>query len=43
MSELEKTRAKELMEAQTKAVALFHAIEARGLIRSGITETGLNA
>jgi Xaa-Pro dipeptidase len=43
MTELEKTRAKELIEAQTKAEALFHEIEARGLIRSGITETGLNA
>jgi Xaa-Pro dipeptidase len=42
MTELEETRAKELMEAQTKAQALFHEIEARGLIRPGITETTLN-
>ena len=42
MTELEQTRAKELLEAQTKAEALFHEIEARGLIRPGITETGLN-
>ena len=43
MTELEETRAKELMEAQTKAEALFHEIEAGGLIRPGITETTLNA
>ena len=39
----EEQRAAELLEAQTKAEALFHEIEARGLIRSGITETALNA
>jgi Xaa-Pro dipeptidase len=43
MTELEQTRAKELLEAQTKAEALFHEIEARGLIRPGISETDLNA
>lgn len=43
MTELEQTRAKELRDAQTKAVALFHEIEARGLIRAGVTEAGLNA
>jgi Xaa-Pro dipeptidase len=43
MTELEQTRAEELLEAQTKAVALFHEIETRGLIRPGITEAGLNA
>jgi Xaa-Pro dipeptidase len=43
MTELEETRAKELIEAQTKAEALFHEIETRGLIRSGVTETDLNA
>jgi Xaa-Pro dipeptidase len=43
MTELEETRAKELMEAQTKAEALFREIEKRGLIRSGVTETELNA
>jgi Xaa-Pro aminopeptidase len=43
MTELEQKREKELLEAPTKAEALFHEIEARGLIRPGITETGLNA
>jgi Xaa-Pro dipeptidase len=43
MNESEETRAKQLLEAQTKAEALFNEIEARGLIRPGITETGLNA
>jgi Xaa-Pro dipeptidase len=42
-TELEETRAHALLEAQTKAEALFHAVEARGLIRPGITEGGLNA
>jgi Xaa-Pro dipeptidase len=32
----------ELTAAQEKAVKLFHAIEARGLIRPGITESRLN-
>ena len=43
MTELQEARAKELLEAQTKADALFRAIETRGLIRHGINETGLNA
>ncbi len=43
MTELEEARANELLEAQKKAVALFHEIEARGLIRPGITEKVLNA
>jgi Xaa-Pro dipeptidase len=43
MTELEEDRSRELKEAQTKAEALFHEIETRGLIRSGITETDLNA
>jgi Xaa-Pro dipeptidase len=42
MTELEQRRAKELLEAQTKAETLFHEIGARGLIRAGITETCLN-
>ena len=42
MSELEEARAAELYEAQTKAEQLFHEVEARGLIRSGITESKLN-
>jgi Xaa-Pro dipeptidase len=42
MTELEQVRAKQLLEAQTKAEALFHEIEARHLIRAGITESGLN-
>src|ERR1700722_4802642 len=43
MTELEQARANELLEAQTKAEALFREIEARGLIRPCITETDLNA
>jgi hypothetical protein len=43
MAVMEEQRAAELLEAQTKAEALFHAVEARGLIRPGITESGLNA
>ena len=39
----EEQRAIELLEAQTKAEALFHAVEARGCIRPGITENTLNA
>ena len=39
----EEQRATELLEAQTKAEALFHAVEDRGLIRPGITENSLNA
>jgi Xaa-Pro dipeptidase len=43
MTEFEKGRAKELLEAQAKAESLFEEIEARRLIRPGITETVLNA
>jgi Xaa-Pro aminopeptidase len=39
----EEQRASELLEAQTRAEALFHEVEVRGLIRPGITESGLNA
>ena len=39
----EEQRVFELLEAQTKAEALFHEAEARGLIRPGITESSLNA
>jgi Xaa-Pro dipeptidase len=39
----EEQRASELLEAQTRAEALFHEVETRGLIRPGITEKGLNA
>lgn len=40
---MEEQRALELLEAQIHAQALFHEVEARGLIRPGITESGLNA
>jgi Xaa-Pro dipeptidase len=43
MAATEEQRAAELLEAQTRAEALFHETEARGLIRPGITEKGLNA
>ena len=43
MAATEEQRAAELLEAQTKAKALFHEVEARGLIRPGITENNLNA
>jgi Xaa-Pro dipeptidase len=43
MTELEETRAAELLEAQSKAERLFDEIGARGLIRAGITESTLNA
>src|ERR1700689_541463 len=43
MTATEQQRATELLEAQSKAEALFHAVEARGLIRPGITENSLNA
>ncbi len=43
MAETEEQRASELLEAQTRAEALFHQVEARGLIRPGVTEKGLNA
>jgi Xaa-Pro dipeptidase len=39
----EERRSLELLQAQTHAAALFHEVEARGLIRPGITESGLNA
>src|ERR1700733_7072841 len=42
MRGLEEARATELREAQTKAETLFHEIDARGLIRPGITESKLN-
>jgi Xaa-Pro dipeptidase len=43
MTQLEETRATELLEAQTKAEQLFAQIEARDLVRPGITESRLNA
>jgi Xaa-Pro dipeptidase len=43
MAATEEQRASELLAAQTRAEALFHEVEARGLIRPGITENGLNA
>ena len=43
MTEFEETRAAELFEAQSKAERLFNEIEARGLIRSAITENTMNA
>src|SRR6202046_3031091 len=43
MNTIEEQWASELLEAQAKAKALFHEVEARGLIRSNITETTLNA
>src|ERR1700722_10844620 len=43
MTELEQARANEHLEAQRKAEALFREIEARGLIRPGITESDLNS
>ena len=42
MTSLEEVRAAELLEAQTKAEKLFHEVEARGLIRPGITESQLS-
>ncbi|WP_158822864.1 M24 family metallopeptidase [Granulicella sp. S156] len=42
MTALEEERATELREAQSKAEQLFHDVEARGLIRPGITESSLN-
>jgi Xaa-Pro dipeptidase len=42
MTDAEDARSAELGEAQKKAEALFHAVETRGLIRSGITESQLN-
>jgi Xaa-Pro dipeptidase len=43
MTATEEHRASELLEAQTRAEALFYEVEARGLIRPGITENDLNA
>jgi Xaa-Pro dipeptidase len=43
MAATEEQRASELLQAQTRAEALFNEVEARGLIRPGITENGLNA
>jgi Xaa-Pro dipeptidase len=43
MEESEKKRATELLEAQSKAEQLFREVEARGLIRPGISENTLNA
>lgn len=43
MDECEEKRATELREAQRKAERLFEEIEARGLIRPGITESDLNS
>jgi Xaa-Pro dipeptidase len=43
MTNAEETRAAELYQAQVKAEQLFNEIEARGLIRAGITEGALNA
>jgi Xaa-Pro dipeptidase len=42
MTQLEETRAAEPYEAQTKARRLFDEVEARGLVRPGITESRLN-
>jgi Xaa-Pro dipeptidase len=39
----EEQRSRELLQAQTHAAALFQQVEDRGLIRPGITESGLNA
>jgi peptidase M24-like protein len=43
MAATEEQRAADLLEAQTRAEALFHEVEARGLIRPGVSESGLNA
>ena len=42
MNTLEGSRAAALLQAQEKANELFHAVESRGLIRPGISETKLN-
>src|ERR1700754_5054891 len=42
MNTLEDRRAAALLQAQEKANELFHAVESKGLIRPGITETKLN-
>src|ERR1700735_2293252 len=41
MAATEEQRASALLEAQTRAEALFHEVEARRLIRPGITEKGI--
>src|SRR6201996_7064286 len=43
MAVTEEQRAAELLQAQTKAAQLSQEVEARGLIRPGITEGRLNA
>src|SRR6202453_1566134 len=43
MAATEEQRAVELLAAQARAEKLFHEVEARGLIRPGITENGLNS
>jgi Xaa-Pro aminopeptidase len=42
MNQREQARIAALREAQQKAAALFHEVEARGLVRPGITESRLN-
>src|ERR1700753_2510607 len=42
MKTLEDSRAAALLQAQEKANELFHAVESKGLIRPGISETKLN-
>src|ERR1700744_2804553 len=42
MNTLEDSRAAALLQAQEKANELFHAVESKGLIRPGISETKLN-
>ena len=42
MTDFELARANQLRAAQRKAETLFHAIEARGLVRPGISEKTLN-
>ena len=43
MATTEEQRAVELLEAQARAEVLFREVEARRLIRPGISESGLNA
>ena len=43
MAATEEQRAADLLEAQSRAEALFHEVEARELIRPGVTESGLNS
>src|ERR1700753_2435463 len=42
MNTIEDSRAAALLQAQEKANELFHAVESKGLIRPGISETKLN-